>query len=340
MTLRGAISGFGEVAARAHLAGWRTLSDVSIVAIHEPVADRRHHALRLIRNVRVYDDLELMLDGERPDFVDIASPPSFHATAARMSLEAGAHVLVEKPLCFSLPDFEELRATAAKHNRVLMCVHNWKHAAPHKMAQELIAAGRIGEVRHAALERLRTAPAGVGESSGGRWRLGSESGGGILVDHGWHAFYLLRSLMGDGDPVSVSAWMGRDATTSVEDEANLRIIFPGNRVGSVHLSWRSPVRRTWALIRGSEAILEINGDRVTMTSRSGNTEDIQVPREADDSYHAAWFGAMAADFERAIREGSDSPMANPNLTEARACLALMLASRASGLGEGSLIKIV
>lgn len=77
MTLRGAISGFGAVAARAHLPGWLSRPGVSIVAIHDPVAARRHHAINLIKNVRVYDDLELMLDGEALDFLDIASPRLF-----------------------------------------------------------------------------------------------------------------------------------------------------------------------------------------------------------------------------------------------------------------------
>ena len=102
MKLRGAISGFGEVAAKAHLAGWRTRENVNLGVIHDPIAERRHEAIRLIKNVRVYDDLELMLDGEAPDFVDIASPPALHGTAARTALNAGAHVLVEKPLSLSL----------------------------------------------------------------------------------------------------------------------------------------------------------------------------------------------------------------------------------------------
>src|ERR1700677_5238910 len=94
--LRGAISGFGEVAARAHLAGWQTREAVSITAIHDPISERRHEAIRLMKNVRVYDDLELMLDGEAPDFVDVASPPALHREAARAVIEAGAHVVVEK----------------------------------------------------------------------------------------------------------------------------------------------------------------------------------------------------------------------------------------------------
>src|SRR6267378_1918505 len=126
--LRGTISGFGEVAARAHLPGWRTRDDVGIAVVHDPVSARRHEAIRLIKSVRVYDDLGLMLDGESPDFVDIASPPAYHAESVRAALTAGANVIVEKPLCLGVNEFDELAALAAKESRVLICVHNWKYA--------------------------------------------------------------------------------------------------------------------------------------------------------------------------------------------------------------------
>src|SRR5438270_6634221 len=105
MSLRGAISGFGEVAARAHLPGWLSRPGIKLVAIHDPAASRRHHAIGLIKGIRVYDDLELMLDAEALDFVDIASPPAFHASAARLVLQASVDAVVEKPLCLHPADF-------------------------------------------------------------------------------------------------------------------------------------------------------------------------------------------------------------------------------------------
>ena len=164
--------------------------------------------MRLIPNVRVYDDLELMLDGERLDFVDVASPPAYHAATALTALAAGTHVLVEKPLCLERDEFESLRALPRADARVLMCVHNWKHAATYRLAHDLVMAGRLGEMRYVALDRLRTAPAGIGLGASGRWRLGAASGGGILVDHGWHVFYLMRWLMGGLDPAAITAFMG------------------------------------------------------------------------------------------------------------------------------------
>ena len=300
--------------------------------------------MRLIPNVRVYDDLELMLDCERLDFVDVASPPAYHAATALTALAAGAHVLVEKPLCLERDEFESLRAAATSRARVLMCVHNWKHAATYRLAHDLMMAGRLGEIRYIALDRLRTAPSGVGLSASGRWRLGAASGGGILVDHGWHVFYLMRWLMGGLDPAAISAFMGVAQAAPVEDVADLRVIFPGDRIASAHLSWRSPVRRTRSMLYGSEAALEIDGDRVTLTARSGKSEDVSPTPEPDDSYHSAWFAGMAADFEGAVYEsiedGIEPATATGNLAEARAALALTLGAQESSLQGGSQVKIV
>jgi predicted dehydrogenase len=142
--IRCGISGFGEVAEQAHLPGWRTREGVALVAIHDPVSARRHQAINLIKNAHIYDDLDLMIEGEALDVVDIASPPAFHAAAVRKALESGAHVLVEKPLCLDAAEFEELAALATKQSRVLMCVHNWKHAPAYRRAYELVRSGELG----------------------------------------------------------------------------------------------------------------------------------------------------------------------------------------------------
>lgn len=337
--LRGAISGFGEVAARAHLAGWRTRENVAIGAIHDPVSERRHEAIRLIKSVRVYEDLELMLDGEAPDFVDVASPPGLHHEAARAALASGAHVLVEKPLALSPGEFAELAALAAEKSRILMCVHNWKYAPAYAVARRAIEAGRLGAIRFMSIDRLRTEPAGAG-GSGGKWRASASSGGGILIDHGWHVFYLMCWLLGGEKPVSVSARLESPASVEIDDVADVRIRFASGALSRTHLSWRAPVRKTSALIYGERGSLEIEGDRVLLTDRAGNAENISVADMADDSYHSAWFGGVAEEFERAVTEGTDSPIARRNLAEARVALMLIDAARKSSLAKGIEINLI
>jgi predicted dehydrogenase len=326
--LRGAISGFGEVAARGHLPGWLTRDDVSIVAIHEPVAARREIAMRTLKGVRIYDDLGLMLDGESPDFVDIASPPAFHADTIRASLEAGAHVLCEKPLCLDLAEFDALTKLASDRRRILMCVHNWKYAPAFEVARNVLDAGKLGALRFISIDRMRTEPAG-GE---GKWRSQAASGGGILIDHGWHAFYLGRWLMG-ASPLSVSAFLSHH--DDLDDVADLRITFPDDRLVRIHLSWRAPIRITSTTLYGQEAVLEIEGDRILLTKRSNDVEDLSVHDAPDDSYHSAWFGKMAEDFTRAIA----SEDWRSNLDEARTALALVLTSRESARSDGASVLL-
>ncbi len=335
--LRGALSGFGAVASQAHLPGWRLRPDVVLAAIHEPSPERRHQAHKLLKNVRIYDDLDLMLEGEAPDFVDIASPPAFHGAAARKALAAGAHVLVEKPLCLDPAELDDLEKAAAANHRVLMCVHNWKHAPPYRKAHQLISSGRLGRIFHLALTRWRSGPAGAGGTAinGERWRTDLNSGGGILIDHGWHALYLAQWLMGGAAPMTVSAWLDRPDGAAVEDFADLRLEYPDRRLASVNLSWRAIVRRTSAALFGADGALEIDGDRVVLTDRSGKIEDHSGADQPDDSYHAAWFAGMAAEFVDAIAQGGGGAIAASNLAEAKAAVCAIAAARRSAAAEGA-----
>ena len=175
-----------------------------------------------------------------------------------------------------------------------------------RLRARAIEAGRLGAIRFMSIDRLRTEPAGAG-GSGGKWRASAASGGGILIDHGWHVFYLMNWLLGGERPVSISARLESPAECEVDDVADVRIRFGSGAFCRAHLSWRAPVRRTSALIYGERASIEIEGDRVMLTDRSGKVEDLSVAEIADDSYHSAWFDGVAEEFERAVTEGTDSP---------------------------------
>ncbi|MBV8357835.1 MAG: Gfo/Idh/MocA family oxidoreductase [Deltaproteobacteria bacterium] len=342
MTLRGAISGFGAVAAHAHLPGWLSRRGINIVAIHDPVAARRHHAINLVKNVRVYDDLELMLDGEALDFLDIASPPAFHAGAAQLALEANVHVIVEKPLCLNATELAQLSSLAARNQRLLMCVHNWKYSPAYRRAHELISAGRLGQPQYVSLVRMRDTPAGSslsGVENGERWRLDSKAGGGILIDHGWHTFYLAHWLMGGDRPLSISAYLRFNPDSGIDDFADLRIEFPAGRMVNILLMWGAPVRRTTAVIVGTAGLLEIEGDKILLTEHPGRSTDCSVTDIPEDSYHAPWFMAAAADYERVLNQGRDAELALVNLHEAVTALTLTRAAQQSAVQDGCAVAL-
>jgi predicted dehydrogenase len=283
-----------------------------------------------------------MLAGEKLDFIDIASPPAHHEETARAALASGVNVLVEKPLALDGSALARLVSEAAQASRVLMCVHNWKHAPAYKRAHELIGSGRLGPVSYASFMRLRNAPAGQGGSAaagGERWRLDSRRGGGILIDHGWHVFYLAQFLLSGGRPTSVSASLASSSGSMLDEAADVRISFESGRTAYAHMSWRAPVRRTSALIYGSEAILEIDENRLMLTNRTGAVEDLSVDDSIGDSYHPAWFGAMAAEFQQAMVDGPRGSAMNKNLAEAAGALQIIEGARRSSDDGGACIML-
>ena len=96
--LRGAFVGFGNVAAEGHLPGWRLRKDVAIVAATDVASARRDAFSAACPGGRWYDSVDRLLAGEALDFVDICAPPGSHAALIRRALDAGFHVLCEKPL--------------------------------------------------------------------------------------------------------------------------------------------------------------------------------------------------------------------------------------------------
>src|SRR5271170_3259079 len=112
--LRGAVIGYGFIAGKGHAPAYleraRTQHDVEIVAVADIAGPRRDAARAALPGARIYESAEALLAAEAGslDFVDIATPPCDHASIAHQALDAGLHVLSEKPLTTSVDDARAL----------------------------------------------------------------------------------------------------------------------------------------------------------------------------------------------------------------------------------------
>ena len=106
--LKGAFIGFGNVAANGHMPGWRARDDVRIVAATDAAASRREAFLAACLDGRWHETVDDLLSGEKLDFVDICAPPGSHAPLIERALDAGLHVLSEKPLVTRVEDAERV----------------------------------------------------------------------------------------------------------------------------------------------------------------------------------------------------------------------------------------
>jgi len=304
-SMKGAVIGFGQVAEKAHAPAFHGIPQLSITAVVDGVAERRGAAENVFSGARSYPTVEAMLKAEPDlDFVDIASPPHLHAEQAAAALRAGLHVICEKPVALSMEEFETAAAAAAETGKAYFPVHNWKHAPLLQALKGLLERKVIGTVRHLEWHVLRTQPAKVAQKKG-NWRTDPKlSGGGILMDHGWHAFYLVGWLLGQA-PASVHGDVrcpkgsGRRAA---ETEATCLIRYPKSSA-VVHLSWNSPRRGHWGIVYGQDGSIEVQDDRLLVVRKGQPPQGYAVGEALSaGSAHPEWFREMLGDFLTCVRE--------------------------------------
>jgi predicted dehydrogenase len=115
---------------------------VELAAVVEPDPEAR----RCVEAKPGYGVLEEALEAIECDAVLVASPPGTHHVVAKAALEAGKHVLCEKPLATTLQDAFDLVETASKAERVLMVSQNYRYNAPFRAVQRLVMEGELGEL--------------------------------------------------------------------------------------------------------------------------------------------------------------------------------------------------
>ena len=327
--LRGAFIGFGNVAAKGHLPAWQSRNDIRIVAATDVIPGRRDTFLEACPQARWYESVDDLLSGEVLDFVDICTPPSSHAALIRQALQAGLHVLCEKPLVTRLADAQTIAKAAASAERAVYTVHNWLKAPACLKVSALIAEGAIGGTRTIQWRTLRTSPAATSAAPGGaNWRLDPAiAGGGILVDHGWHALYCIAHWAGSPRAIRAVLENRRFDERPLEDTASI-VLDLISGTGRIYLTWAAEERSNHIEIEGERGSINVTNDRVVLRTKSGERQWSCPPSLSEGSHHQDWFTSVAEDFQRAAMTGGQD-----NLEEAVLCARLIdLARRSSTEG--------
>jgi len=323
--------GVGHVARNAHLPGWAARPDVSLVAAADARPEGRPAFEAAFPGARWFDSPEELLAEGAPDFVDICTPPALHAPVASAALRAGCHVLCEKPLGISPDELAPLADLARRGERALVTVHNWAHAAALERITRLVCEGKLGKLRRVSWETLRTQPAAA--AGAGNWRGDPAlSGGGILVDHGWHAFYVLARWL-PGWPTALSARLEtrRHTALPLEDTAEVRLDW-GGADARIFLTWAADRRGNRVEIEGEKGRLVLDGGRVELFEDSRPAAVAwDFPSIAEGSHHPEWFAGVIEDFLVEVR---DSGARGRNLEEALLCASLLFRARESSLRGG------
>jgi len=194
--LRVGLIGFGYASRTFHAPLITTTPGLRLVAVSSRDAARVHAALGA--GVAVLPTSAALIDRGGLDLIVIASPNDSHHLLARAALQAGRHVLVDKPFTLDAAQARELCALARERGRLLSVFHNRRWDGDFMTVRELLRAGVLGRLRHAALHFDRFRPT-VRE----RWREGGGPGSGLWLDLGPHL--LDQALQLFGTPLALQA---------------------------------------------------------------------------------------------------------------------------------------
>ncbi len=266
-----------------------------VVAVADPNAERAAELAARVKAEHTHTEVDALLARDDLDAVYIAVPNAFHEEVAVKALQAGKHVLLDKPFALNSQAAENIVTAAEAAERTLMLGMNQRFERTVQSARALIEAGRLGEVYH--LKAYWRRRAGIPRL--GSWFTSkSVAGGGALLDIGVHVLDVALHLIDNFRPISVSGatftrfgnrglgeggW-GRSErefeTFDVDDFATALIRLDGGAVVTLEAAWalHQPDGNDHDVVAyGENAGLSVYGGRLFEPGEGNEYRIIQNP---------------------------------------------------------------
>lgn len=233
--IRLAIAGAGYIA-NIHAAAVKILPDVELVAVVDRYIKVAKPFIKKYQVHHYFKTTDDLLKKINIDALIIATPNYLHFTQAITALNAGLHVMVEKPMAMNAQEAYQMLEASQKSDALLMVAHCWRFDPEVLWLRTQAEAGRLGNI-------IRTKGYGVHQLWGpsGWFTQKKLAGGGAMADMGIHALDTARFLLGDPQPESVYARIGTYYTNyDVDDTGILIVNWEGGAVSYIESGWWQP----------------------------------------------------------------------------------------------------
>ena len=260
--LRTAIIGCGSIARHRHAPEYASHPDVEIAGFTDRHPGRAQYLADQYGG-RTYEDYHELIERRDIDAVSVCTDNASHASITIAALNAGKHVLCEKPMATSDDDAAAMIDASYKSNRVVMIGLNQRLAPVHVRARELLHSGIIGDVVTFRTSFSHPGPEGWSIDGAQSWFFRkSEAFVGSMGDLGVHKADLLLWLLGE-DIVQVSAFVDHISKPfgDVDDNAVCLMRTRSGAIGTMTASWtHNPGEDNATIIYGTKGIIRIGSD--------------------------------------------------------------------------------
>ena len=233
-TLRIGLVGVGAAAQVSHIPVLKRIEDVELVALCDRDGEKAARVAAKFQVPISTSRLDDLLANEDIDAIDICTPNFLHAPMASAALEAGKHVLCERPLARSADEARVMVKAARKADRILMCSVAHRFRPDAQLLRRFVDKGDLGQIFYAKAGwlRLRT------QWDSDEWRAQKrESGGGVVLDLGFQMLDLALWVLGNPKVESATASVHRQKKGEVEDSATAFLRLEGGATLSLEVTW-------------------------------------------------------------------------------------------------------
>ncbi|MDO8433896.1 MAG: Gfo/Idh/MocA family oxidoreductase [Candidatus Binatus sp.] len=313
--IRIAISGAGAIAERAHIPALKSVRGAQIVALQSRTIEKAERVATSLwpnggARPNVYANYDQMLAREKPDAVCVFTPNRLHREFTVKAFEAGAHVLVEKPMAATVADARKMIDASVAAKRVLMVAMQRRYGGLERAIKQAVENGAIGAPNFI---RARLSHGGPQLWAPGQtwFTTAAEAGGGAMLDLGVHVADLAIWFIGEVE--SVSGQVGTLAKAIEVDDTGVMILhFRSGAIGVIEASWSSMPPLSAIEIYGAGGRIMAGYPRMDIaiqkadgSAAPGYSRD-EVMKQFDPADLLAPFRELAANFVAAI-EGRATP---------------------------------
>jgi len=315
-------AGFG---ADVHVPALRRVPGVQVAAICGTDRTRLHEVAAGLDIPASFDDYREMLVSGRVDAVTIATPPHLHHPMALAAIEAGLHVLCEKPMARNVAEARDMLRMAREAGVCHAVGHQMRHDPARAQMKTLLDDGFVGRLHSVSVIVYRSSLADPTRRTH-EWLTDSSRAGGILAAVGSHYIDTLRWWFGEihwaagavSTAVDERLVTGRDEMRRVDADDNTAFVlrFASGALGTVHISYTSSAEIGEEIIAtGSEGTLAIHDDGRLYGSRHGERirslykptgTDIHERGKGGSGRHVRAFSILAGEWVWAMRSGVDA----------------------------------
>lgn len=343
------IIGGGNIA-KYHVRAYQQLPDVEIIGVSDVVLGRAEAFIAELglSGAKAFTDHRDLL-ALAPDGVSICTPNVAHYPTSMDSLNAGVHVLVEKPLSFTLDEAVEMARAARRTGKILTVGFQPRYDPNMELIKEIVRSGALGDIYY-----IETGGGRRRGMPGGTFIRKDLAGGGAVADIGCYSLDLALHAVGYPKPLTVSAITANRLGTSpevhpeadrfeVEDFGAALIRLEGGVTLMFKIAWAMHMDTLGAtMFLGSEAGLKLTpagsgpwsgvwdgsvGSITLFRDEFGALTETAIPvqRHQQDN-----FAAKVHDFVRAVKEGGPAPIPADEIVRQQAIIDAIFRSAAAG----------